>query len=100
MGSRRRIVTGLGPDAPAPSGSGARSAGILFAVLFLTVVTFARALRNQFVGLDDGAAFVGNVAYRGLGWPQLQWMFTTTLLENYVPVAWLSLGLDSRLWGM
>src|SRR5262245_56102289 len=76
------------------------SAVLLLAVLLLTVVTFAPALRNQFVGLDDGTAFVGNVAYRGLGWPQLRWMFTTALLENYVPVAWLSLGLDYRLWGM
>jgi protein O-mannosyl-transferase len=96
----RRIVTGMGPDAEAPSGSGVGSVVLFLVVLLLTVVTFAPTLRHQFVGLDDGTAFVGNVAYRGLGWPQLRWMFTTTLLENYVPVAWLSLGLDYRLWGM
>jgi hypothetical protein len=69
-------------------------------VALVTVVAFAGVLRNDFVDLDDQYAFTITPAYRGLGWAQIRWMFTTTRLENYVPVTWLRLGLDYLLWGM
>ncbi|MBF8286575.1 MAG: hypothetical protein HW393_389, partial [Dehalococcoidia bacterium] len=38
--------------------------------------------------------------FRGLGWVELRWMFGNTLGGHYIPVTWLSFGLDYVLWGM
>ena len=70
-------------------------------VALLTIVTFLPALRNEFVGgFDDAKNFLTNPHYRGLGWTQLEWMFTTTHMGQYVPLTWITLGLDYLLWGM
>src|SRR5437763_3532144 len=69
-------------------------------VLAVTCVTFLPALHGQFVNWDDDHNFLTNPFYRGLGWPELKWMFTTFLLGPYQPLSWLTLGLDFRLWGM
>ena len=65
-----------------------------------TVAVFAPALRNGFVDWDDNLLLIGNPQYRGLGWAQLRWMFTTALMGHWTPVAWLTLGADYALWGM
>ncbi len=65
-----------------------------------TALAFAPALRNGFVDWDDLDTLAENPFYRGLGWPQLQWMWTTTLMGQYIPVTWMTLGLDYVLWGM
>jgi hypothetical protein len=41
-----------------------------------------------------------NQAYRGLTWPQIRWMFSTTLMGHWIPLTWLTFGLDYVLWGM
>jgi len=69
-------------------------------VAILTFVAFLPALRAEFVSFDDVANFVANPGFRGLDWPHLQWMWTTTLLGHYVPFSWMTLGLDYLLWGM
>ena len=67
----------------------------------LTIVTFLPALRNQFVGnFDDARNFLTNPHYRGLGWTQIHWMFTTLHMGQYIPLTWITLGLDYLLWGM
>jgi protein O-mannosyl-transferase len=68
-------------------------AGVVF-------LAFLPVLGNGFVNWDDTTLLVDNVAYRGLGWPQIRWMFTTVLLGHFVPLTWLTLGLDYVLWGM
>jgi len=55
---------------------------------------------NQFVDWDDPDNFITNPYYRGLGWTQLKWMWTTILLGHYVPVTWMTLSLDYLAWGM
>ena len=69
-------------------------------VVVLTIATFLPALRNGFVNWDDIGNFVNNPHYRGLGWANLRWMFTSVHLGHYIPVTWLTLGLDYVLWGM
>jgi len=70
-------------------------------VALLTTVTFLPALRNEFVGgFDDAKNFLTNPHYRGLGWTQIEWMFTTMHMGQYVPLTWITLGLDYLLWGM
>ena len=61
---------------------------------------FSSALSNQFVAWDDDLMLVDNPNYRGLGWPQLRWMFTTFHAGHYQPLSWITLGLDYLLWGI
>jgi protein O-mannosyl-transferase len=71
-----------------------------FALAAVTVVVFLPVLRNSFVEWDDSVNLFENPSYRGLGWKQIQWMFTNTLMGHYIPVTWLTFGLDYTLWGM
>ena len=38
--------------------------------------------------------------YRGLGWTQLKWMFGGKSTDFYMPLTWVTYGLDYTLWGM
>ena len=70
------------------------------AVVLAVVAVFAIALRNEFVQWDDQVNLVENAGFRGLSPHHLAWMFTTTLMGHYIPVTWLSFGVDFMLWGM
>ena len=70
-------------------------------LLVLAVVSvFAHGLYNEFVQWDDPINLIDNPSFRGLGWPQIRWMFSTTLMGHYIPITWLTFGLDYTLWGM
>jgi protein O-mannosyl-transferase len=75
---------------------------VLPAVLALaTVVAFLPTLDNGFVNWDDDRNFLNNPDYRGLGPSQLRWIFMTFPPGgHYMPMTWLTLGLDYVLWGM
>src|SRR6266702_6099648 len=68
-------------------------------IAFSTFAAFLPALHNQFVNWDDTDNFLGNPHYRGLTWTHLRWMWTTHL-GHYIPLTWMTLGLDYLLWGM
>jgi len=68
-------------------------------VALLTGAAFLPALQNGFVW-DDNNNFLLNPHYRGLGVDELRWMFTAFHLGHYIPLTWLTLGLDYLLWGM
>src|SRR2546426_7648301 len=68
-------------------------------VALVTFATFLPALHNQFVNWDDDKNFLENPHYRGLGWTQLSWMWTTHM-GHYIPLTWMTFGLDYLLWGM
>ena len=69
------------------------------AVAVVTFVAFWPALDNGFVNWDDDVLLLENHRWRGLGRPQLEWMFTSGTLGHYHPLTWLSYALDYRLWG-
>jgi len=69
-------------------------------VAVVTLLTFLPSLANGFVNWDDDENFLWNPHYRGLGWAELRWMATAVQQGVYVPIAWLTLGLDHVLWGM
>ena len=73
---------------------------IPLAVAATVFVTFVPALLNRFVEWDDYINLFENRKYRGLGWAQIKWMFSSTLMGHYIPVTWLTFGLDYTLWGM
>ncbi len=84
-----------------PSALPQRCASWLVPVL-IALVTFAAflpTLQNQFVTWDDAANFLDNPHYRGLAWTHIRWMWTTHL-GHYIPLTWMTLGLDYLLWGM
>ncbi len=71
--------------------------------LSLAAVTFAvflPALRNGFVDWDDRANLVDNPHYRGLGWGQIRWMLTSLQMGHWVPLTWVTFGVDYLVWGM
>ncbi len=69
-------------------------------VALLTAAVFLPALGNGFVNWDDDENLLANPHYRGLGSAQVRWMFTSTRTGHYIPITWLTLGLDYVLWGM
>ncbi len=70
------------------------------AVALTTFVVFLPALWNDFVNWDDHINFVNNKSFRGLGWENLRWMFTTTLMGHYIPFTWMTLAVDYLVWGL
>jgi tetratricopeptide (TPR) repeat protein len=69
-------------------------------VVVVTLASFLPTLGNGFASWDDALNFLDNPSYRGLGPAQLRWMFTTFHAGHYIPLTWLSLGLDFLLWGL
>src|SRR5262245_32935080 len=98
------------PDAAALSGSmpaivsaplaRAAACSVVVGVDLVTLLVFFPALRADCVDWDDPTNFLNNTYYRGLEWPQLRWMMTTNLMGHWIPVTWLTLGIDYVLWGM
>jgi tetratricopeptide (TPR) repeat protein len=89
--------------APAATRGGVRALSAYAVPLVLALVTFAvfsPALWNQFVEWDDQVNLTQNEGYRGLGPKQLKYFFTTVLMGHYIPLTWLTFGLDYVLWGM
>src|SRR5215510_13778500 len=70
------------------------------AVVLLTASAFYPILHNQFINWDDYKNIVENSFFRGLGWTNIQWMFTTFHMGHYQPLTWLTLGIDYLIWGL
>jgi Flp pilus assembly protein TadD len=73
---------------------------IPLALALLTFLVFMPALWNGFVEWDDQVNLYENLEYRGLSWPQLRWMFSNVTMGHWIPLTWLTFGLDFVLWGM
>jgi hypothetical protein len=69
-------------------------------VFLITGSAFLPALRGEFLNWDDSVNFVANPHFRGLGWSQIKWMLGATLMGHYIPVTWLSFGLNYTVGGM
>jgi protein O-mannosyl-transferase len=74
--------------------------GLPIVVVVLTVAAFYPVLQNKFVNWDDYKNIVENPHYRGLGWTNIRWMFTTFHMGHYQPLTWLTFGIDYVLWGV
>src|SRR5262245_3216487 len=69
-------------------------------VFVLSAYAFWPSLHNGFVSWDDPLNFTDNPHYRGLGWSQLKWMFTSLHTGPYIPLTWISLAVDYLMWGL
>ena len=70
---------------------------VVFAIAF---VTFLPGLSGEFVNWDDVDNVVNNTGVHGLGPAQLQWMWTGTVLGHWIPLTWMSFGLNYALDGL
>jgi protein O-mannosyl-transferase len=61
---------------------------------------FSPALQYGFILWDDDRNLLTNPYYRGLGWAQIRWAFTSAVMGHWIPVTWLTFGVDHALWGM
>lgn len=68
-------------------------------IVAVTLITFSPALWGGFVW-DDEQNLRDNPHYRGLGWQQLRWMVTAIHTGHWLPLTWVTLGLDYLLWGL
>ena len=83
------------------AGGGPLALGIAVVVGLAAVVAFLPVLSNRFVNdWDDGANFLQNPAFRGLGWPQVRWAWTTLWQGAYQPIAWLLLEAEYCVVGL
>ena len=73
--------------------------GVPALIVLLVFLAFGPALGAGFINWDDTTNFRDNPHYRGLGWDQLRWMWTN-VEGHYMPLTWMTLGLDYLLWGM
>ena len=73
--------------------------GLPLAVALVSFATFLPALWCGWVNWDDPVNFQNNPHYRGLGPDQLTWMWTN-FTGHYMPLTWMTLGVDYLLWGM
>ncbi len=69
-------------------------------VFVIALVPFLPALDGQFLNWDDDQNFTANPNFRGLGWSHVRWMFTTTLMGHWIPLTWLTLGVNYVVGGM
>ena len=69
-------------------------------VALFALAVFVPTLQNQFVNWGDDKNFLENPHYRGLGQSHLGWMWTTFHMGQYIPLTWMTLGLDYLLWDM
>jgi tetratricopeptide (TPR) repeat protein len=69
-------------------------------VALCTFIAFLPTLGNAWVTWDDDRNFLDNIRYRGLDAEHLHWMWTTFHMGHYIPLSWMTLGVDYELWGM
>jgi tetratricopeptide (TPR) repeat protein len=101
-----RARSGAAP--PAAGGSQGASApglgplwrfGLPALLCLLAFASFAPALRQGFVELDDDRNFAGNPHILSLSAENLRWMLTQSHVGHYHPLTWLSIALETQLWG-
>ena len=73
----------------------------LWVVLVACVwIAFSPVLSNGFVNWDDRLLIVENHSFRGLGWEQLRFAFTTYIGGVYMPLGWLVQSLTYEFFGL
>jgi Flp pilus assembly protein TadD len=63
-------------------------------------VAFSPVLSNGFVDWDDRNWILENHSFRGLGWEQIRFAFTTVTGGVYQPLGWLVQSLTYELYGL
>jgi protein O-mannosyl-transferase len=70
------------------------------AVAMLAALPFLPALNGGFLNWDDAPNFLTNEGFRGLGPTQIRWMLTSTLMGHWIPLTWLTFGINYAIGGL
>jgi protein O-mannosyl-transferase len=89
-----------GLDIPGAGPRPERAAWLALLLVPVLSVAFVPILRNSFVGWDDPGNFLENPDFRGLGWTQIRWAWTTRLLGVYQPLSWMLLEAEFAIRGL
>jgi Tfp pilus assembly protein PilF len=74
--------------------------GICFFLVVVTLAIYWPVVHCDFVLLDDVDYFTGNSRVQtGLNLANIEWAFTTGFASNWHPFTWISLMLDSQMFG-
>src|SRR5262245_46965950 len=95
----------VGPPLEAPGPAAVpvwrpRAAWPAIGLNLLVRCAFAPCLENDFVSWDDRENFLDNPHFRGLGWPQVCWAWTTFRIGVYQPLGWMLLEAQYALFGL
>jgi tetratricopeptide (TPR) repeat protein len=82
------------------AGAALRRVGVPCLIFAAAFLTFLPALSADFVNWDDYDNVVNNTGVHGLRAAQLQWMWTGTVLGHWIPLTWMSFGLNYALGGV
>ena len=95
-------MTGPDPSVAGTAPAARRRLGVFLFLLVLvaSAAPFLPTLTAGFVNWDDDVNFTNNPAFRGLGWANLRWMLTATLMGHWIPLTWLTLGANYALGGL
>lgn len=102
MNSREPTTSSTHAGTTGPSVEEATRSKVVWPLLIVASIWFAfwPVFHNGFVDWDDGKILLQNPHYRGLGWAELKWMFTTVYMCHYQPLGWLSYAVDYSIWGL
>jgi len=70
------------------------------AIAAAALVAYLPSLDGEFLNWDDDRNFLENEAYRGLGWAQVCWAWSTYHLGVWQPLSWMLLGLEYAIGGL
>lgn len=74
---------------------------IISIIIVLTALCFYQTLSHRFVNYDDNAfVYLNNNVSEGLSVESIIWAFTTTHMEIWHPITWLSHIIDCELFGL
>ncbi|MGA2152263.1 MAG: hypothetical protein ABSG48_08935, partial [Geobacteraceae bacterium] len=74
---------------------------VILILFFVTTAIYFRAAFFPFALIDDGDYVTNNLhVTSGLSLNSIQWAFTTFHAGNWHPLTWLSLMMDSQLFGV
>ena len=91
------------PEAHPREDAGPSSSPVAKLALWLGLLgflAFVPTLGNDFVAWDDPDNFLDNVGFRGLGWNNIRWAWTTMIIGVYQPVAWMLLEVQYLFSGL
>jgi tetratricopeptide (TPR) repeat protein len=88
------------PEAERVPVSPRHAAAMAIVLVALVAAAYSPCLQNDFVSWDDENNFVNNPSYRGLGWAQIAWDWTSFQVGVYQPLAWMLLGVQYLLFGL
>ena len=71
------------------------------ALVVLTCAVYAGVVGHSYVNLDDDVYVLNNPWVReGISWATVRWAFGTVHEAYWIPLTWLSLALDCRVFGL